>query len=445
MFKRYLISDLEKWANEPNRKPLILRGARQVGKTTLVQYFAKNFDRFISLNLEKQEHKRIFESDYSFEQLLNAIFFLFNQRKDNKKTLIFIDEIQNSSQAVASLRYFYEESPEIHVIAAGSLLETLINRTISFPVGRVEYLAVRPCSFREFLVATNESAAVDALSLYPPPPFIHDKLSDLFHIYTLIGGMPEIISNYAQNKDLVKLNRIYQSILTSYKDDVEKYATSLAMVHYIRHILKTGFGYCGQRIRFEHFGESEYKSREMGEAFRMLEKTFLLELVYPTTSNTLPLISDFKKSPRLHWFDTGLVNFAARIQTEVFMNNDITSTWKGLIAEHIAGQELLAMETDVLATRTFWVRESKNSNAEIDYVIPFNSLLIPVEIKNLSGTSLKSLHLFMEKAPHQTAVRIWAKPFSIDHITLASGKKFKLINIPFYLISAIYDIIAKEI
>jgi len=441
MFRRQLMTSLEQWASNPNRKPLVLRGARQTGKTTLVNAFGQTFDCFIQLNLEKPEHKRIFESDLSFQELLSAIFYYSGNILSDKRTLIFIDEIQNSASAVASLRYFYEEAPEIHLIAAGSLLESLLHKHISFPVGRVEYMYLRPCSFTEYLNALKEDLSFIILEKNKIPPYAHNKLTDHFNRYALIGGMPEVISKYAETRDILAINPVYGNLLTGFNDDVEKYGRNANMVQHIRHILKTGFFYACQRIKFEKFGSSDYRSREMGEAFRTLEKALLIELVYPITKSSLPVIPDIKKSPRLFWLDTGLVNFMAGIQKEIFGANDITSTWRGLVAEHIAAQELLALDKSLLARRSFWVREAKNSNAEIDFIYSWNGLLIPVEIKSGEGSRLLSLHLFMDTAPHDYAVRIWSSPFSKDIIYTRKGKKILLINIPFYLIHKLPDIL----
>ena len=434
MFKRQLDSALEQWSKSKNRKPLVLRGARQVGKTTLVKVFAKSFDKFIHLNLEFSEHRKLFESNYSFKELINAIFYLSNNVRDQKSTLIFIDEIQNSPEAVASLRYFYEETPELYVIAAGSLLESLIDRKISFPVGRVEYLTVRPCSFLEYLNAINDTISTEILTQEKIPEFAHDKLLGHFNQYSLIGGMPEVVARYSESNDLVAINKIYVSLLTSYSDDVEKYAKNTSMAHHIRHIINVGMSYAEQRIRFERFGSSDYRSREMGEAFRTLEKAMLIELTYPTISSTIPTIPDLKKSPRLSWFDTGLVNFAAGVQKEVFGAKDISNVWRGVVAEHIIGQELLALDSSVLAKKAFWVREAKNSNAEIDFIYQFDGNIVPIEVKSGEGSRLRSLHLFMDTVPHNIAVRVWSSSFLVDQITINSGKTIKLINIPFYLV-----------
>jgi predicted AAA+ superfamily ATPase len=444
MFKRNIISNLEKWAESTNRKPLVLRGARQVGKTTAVRQFSAQYDTFLSLNLDKEEHRRLFDSGYSFSDLLMAIYLENGKTRDNSKTLLFIDEVQNSPHAVAMLRYFYEEAPQIHVIAAGSLLESLIDKNISFPVGRVEYLAMRPCAFNEFLDAMAEPQLATFIVNGEIPGILHEKILDLFNKYTLIGGMPEVVANFATNKDLVALSTVYETLLTGYRDDTEKYARNSAQTQVLRHILKTGFAFNCERIKYERFGSSDYRSREMGEAFRMLEKTMLLELVWPITGFTPPIIADYKKSPRLLWLDIGLVNYAAGVQKEVFGASDISNIWRGKVAEHIVGQEIIAGETSVIKTRNFWVREAKNSNAEVDFVIQLSNNIIPVEVKSGDNSRLKSLHFFMDKAPHDVAIRVWSQPLRIDNLKTETGKKFRLISIPFYLAGKIAKVIESQ-
>ncbi len=444
MFNRNIISNLEKWADSPNRKPLVLRGARQVGKTTTVKQFSERYDTFLSLNLDKDEHLKLFDSGYSFADLIMAIYLINGKTRDNSRTLIFIDEVQNSPNAVAMLRYFYEEAPNMHVIAAGSLLESLIDKNISFPVGRVEYMALRPCAFNEFLYAMKEFQLADFIESAEVPVILHEKMMGLFNKYTLIGGMPEVVANFAANKDLVALSALYDSLLTGYSDDTEKYAHNTMQTQVLRHILKAGFAYNCERIKYERFASSDYRSREMGEAFRMLEKTMLLELIWPTTGFTPPIIADYKKSPRLIWLDIGLVNYAAGVQKEIFGASDISNIWRGKVAEHIVGQEMVARETSVIKTRNFWVREAKNSNAEVDFVKQYNSSIIPIEVKSGSSARLKSLHFFMEKTQHDIAIRVWSQPLKIDDLKTPSGKKFRLISIPFYLAGKIDKIIESQ-
>lgn len=441
MFYRNAIAELRKWANNKNRKPLILRGARQVGKTTLVNEFAKEFDIYLKLNLEREADFNLFENNMEVNDLLTAIYLLNNQPKKEVKTLLFIDEIQNSPKAVAKLRYFYEEAPHIHVIAAGSLLESLIDKHISFPVGRVEYMAVRPCSFNEFLGAIGESELKEYHLEAQIPAALHSKIIGLFNTYTLIGGMPEVVNHYANNQDIVSLQNIYETLLTGYRDDVEKYASGDMLRNILRHILTVGWNYAGQRITFERFGNSSYRSREMGEAFRVLEKTMLLELVYPTTSTEIPLSPEPKRSPKLLWLDTGLVNYSAGLQKELFGAKDISEAWRGKIAEHIVGQELLATNNRFSHKRFFWVRDARGSSAEVDYVIQIADKVIPIEVKSGNNAKLRSLHQFMEKASHNIAIRTWTNPFSVDEVTTPIGKTFKLYNLPYYYTGQIEKIV----
>lgn len=435
MFDRLALKALEKWSLSTGRKPLVIRGARQVGKTSLVKEFAKKFPHFIHLNLDFDEHRKIFENDLSFEELIDAIFFLSKMPKEIKSTILFIDEIQNSGKAIQLLRYFYEKAPDLHVIAAGSLLETTLNRKISFPVGRVEYLFLTPVSFLEFLSAMNEKEMLDMVYQRNVPVYAHDSINKLFFRYALVGGMPEIVQRLSETNDLANLQSIYQSLILSYKDDVEKYAPNANSVNYIRHILTTGFFFAGQRIKLEGFGSSNYRSREIGESFQLLEKTMLLRLVYPLTQTQPPFSPNRRKLPRLQWFDIGLVNFMANIQTEVFMAKNFSDSWRGLTAEIIVGQELKAYWKNLLIEPAFWVREEKNATSEIDFVLPYNNTLIPIEVKSGKTGKLKSLHIFMDLVPHHTAIRVWANPFSIEEAITPTGKKFKLINLPFYLLS----------
>lgn len=414
-----------------------------MGKTTLVQEFGKHFDSFFHLNLEKTADRELFEQNLPVRDILASIHLQANRAREAGSTLLFIDEIQYSPQAVASLRYFYEEMPEVHVIAAGSLLESMLNVHISFPVGRVQYMALRPCSFADFLEATGETAIKEALQQAALPQAIHSKATKLFNEYVLVGGMPEAIASYAENRDLVALNDIYETILAGYRDDTEKYVKSGALQNVIRYILTYGFQYAAQRIKFENFANSKYKSREMGEAFRILEKAFLLELSYPATSVALPMFPDMKKSPKLLWLDTGLVNYSMGLQKELFGINDISEIWKGKIAEHIVGQELLSISDLVSTRRNFWVREAKNSQAELDFLFLHNSQLIPVEVKSGSDSKLKSLHLFMEATPGNLAVRFWNNPLSTDTIELPSGKKYTLLNLPLYYAGQLQAILEK--
>lgn len=438
MFKRQLLQELDKWRLQERRIPLVISGARQVGKTTLVNQFAIQYDQYIYVNLELAEDKEPFEKFTSIGNLVNQLFFLKNKTLAKKNnTLLFIDEIQEVPKALNTLRYFFESAPEISVIAAGSMLETLFDKNISFPIGRIEYLVIRPVSFPEFLSAMGETAALEQLQKIPLATFTHSKLLGLFHSYALIGGMPEIVQHYATNKDLVALAPIYDSLISGYLEDVEKYASSNSQVLHIRHCIQSSFAQAGKRIKFERFGNSSYRSREMGESLRTLEKALLLHLIYPSTTATLPIVPDIKKSPRLQILDSGLLNYFVGIQKEILGTIDLNSIYQGTLIEHLIGQELLAIQYNALSALHFWVKEKKESIAEVDYIFPFDGLIIPIEVKSGKEGTLKSLHSFMDLAPHDLAIRLYAGELKITEAITQNGKKYQLLNLPYYLVSQI--------
>lgn len=443
MFNRQLLSELEKWRQNKSRKPLVIRGARQVGKTTLVNQFAAQYEQYIYLNLELSEDKEPFENFTSIENLISALFFLKNKTLAKKSTtLIFIDEIQEIPKALNTLRYFYELAPEISVIAAGSMLETLFDKHISFPIGRVEYKVIRPVSFPEFLSAIGEKAALEQLTQVPIAPFAQTKLLSLFHTYALIGGMPEIIQHYVTNKDLVALGPIYDSLISGYMDDVEKYAKSNTQILHIRHCIQSSFAQAGKRIKFEGFGNAAYKSREMGESLRTLEKALFIQLIYPCTTATVPMVPDIKKSPRLQILDSGLLNYFVGIQKDIIGTKDLNSIYQGTLIEHLIGQELLAFQYNALSALQFWVREKKESTAEVDYLFQHDGLIIPIEVKSGKEGTLKSLHSYMDLAPHDMAIRFYAGALNITDVITQKGKHYKILNLPYYLGSQIEKYIA---
>lgn len=437
---RHISSELERWAMRPDHRPLILRGARQVGKTTAVMQFASQFDCFLHLNLERESHRRLFEETDDVRQLIENIHLLLRHKKTGGKTLIFIDEIQNSPRAIAMLRYFYEDAPETYVIAAGSLLESLIDVHVSFPVGRVEYLAVRPCSFLEFLDGLGETFDA-AIIKEVKADAVHERLMQSFRSYSVVGGMPAAIIRYSQRRDLLDLDDIFSSLITSYREDSEKYAKNESQRRILSHILTYGWACAGETISFERFAGSPYKSREIGEALRTLERAMLVELAYPVTEPRLPLIANMNRHPKLLWFDTGLVNFQAGIRDVRLTKTATSDIWRGRIGEQIVGQELVAYNHDILSRRQFWSRDKRDGNAEVDFVVRHDDIIVPIEVKTGHNSKLKSLHYFMDNVSHDIAVRVWDQPFSVDIVSTLQGKSFKLINIPFYYVSQLRNIL----
>ena len=432
-FYRSITPKLEEWAHSESRKPLILRGARQTGKTTLIRDFGKRFDSFIELNLEKKADRDLFEQDLPVRLLFQSIC-LEKNIVPSEKNLLFIDEIQNSPKAVALLRYFYEEMPELHVIGAGSLLEVMLERQkISFPVGRVEYLYLFPMTFEEFLDAISEKAALQMYRQKDIPDIAHNKLDSLFKQYSFVGGMPEVVARYAETRDLSQLGKIYESLITSYKDDVPKYAKNLSEANVIRHVIETSPYETGKRIKFEHFGNGNYKSREVGESLKILERAMFLYLRYPVNGHEHPLAPNFKLHPRLQFLDTGLLNYALGLTSLYFKDITLSDAYNGIIAEHVVGQELLASQNDVLQKPILWVREKKQANAEVDFLLVKNGDIIPVEVKSGTSGTLRSLHSFIDESGISNAIRLYNGQKSVEDAVTPQGRKpYKLTNLPLY-------------
>ncbi|MBC2705891.1 AAA family ATPase [Desulfobacula sp.] len=438
MIERTALKYLITWKESKNRKPLILRGARQVGKTTVVEIFSKQFQNRIFLNMEDAEHKRFFKESLSFKERISAIFLAHSTSVNDKNTLLFIDEIQASKEAVATLRYFYEFIPHVYVIAAGSLLETVINTKISFPVGRVEYLMIHPCSFKEFLYALKEYEIANLFSQIPFPDYAHDTTIKLFREYMLVGGMPEAVSVYAGNRDMVEVNNIYEGLISSFIEDVEKYASN-GFIRVVRHILKTAFPFAGNRIKFQGFGNSLYSSKDVHESLNLLEKAMLMKLIYPTTAVSLPAIDNLKKSPKLQLLDSGMFHYQAGLQQELFIEENLESVAFGKSIEHTMGIMLYAEFMKPSSKLNFWVREKRQSSAEVDFVFPYKTFLIPVEVKSGAAGKLRSLHQFMDRTPHNMAVRFCGSPVSIEIVKTVGGKNYNLLNLPWYLAGVLND------
>ncbi len=443
-FERYIDKELIQWKANPKRKPLILRGARQVGKTTLVNTFSKGYDYFISLNLERPADIRYFEDYTDVKTILDALFLANNiSTNDMSKVLLFIDEIQESPKAIGLLRYFYEDIPTLHVIAAGSLLEHVMSKVKSFPVGRVSYLYVHPLNFVEYLNAKQQPLALEALNEIPVKDFAHQTLKDVFHEYAIIGGMPEVVKNYLETNNVSNLPEVYESIWATYKDDVEKYANNSTNARVIRHIMDTAHLYVDQRIKFQNFGNSNYKSREVGEAMRNLNDARIIQLIYPTTTLKPPIVGDIKKSPRLQFLDTGLINYELKIQANMLALEDLSNAYRGAIIPHLITQELMSLYTISYSKPNFWVREKKQASSEVDLVISYKDKLMPIEIKSGKEGKLRSLHQFIDSVEHPYAIRMYAGEFSVEQHKTPMGKKpYLLMNLPYYLGTKLMDYIS---
>jgi len=457
MYTRDLLSDLRIWKQKSPRKPLVLRGARQVGKTTLVDEFGKEFDYYIKLNLEKKVDNEIFVKTDNVKEIVQYLYVRAGIEDDiDHSVLLFIDEIQESYAAGSLLRYFYEEVPQLYVIAAGSRLQKLLKKKEmdkqllkrSFPVGRVEYLNLRPFSFFEYLSAIGKQAWREQIEKLSVSDLLHADLQKEFNTYALIGGMPEVVSHYVEHKNLVLLTPIYKSLITGYMDDAENYANNDAQARIIRHILNTGWHEAGSAITFTNFGNSAYTSTQIHEAMDVLSKAFVMKLAYPITSTMAPAMPVRRRAPKLIWMDNGLVNHKVGLAQEYLQNKNLLDTWRGRAAEHIVAQELqVLLDKHSEDELSFWVRDKKGANAEIDFIWQKDGRIYPIEVKSGNNSKLQSLHVFVDNSDLPvTAIRFWNEPYSVNDLTTPVGKKpLRLINVPFYSIGMLETILDKQV
>lgn len=425
---RNVLKKLQEWKSLSHKKPIVLRGARQVGKSFVVKEFSKTYQQKILLNFERPIDKELFESR-NLQDFVDYIFLKNGFSKD-EKTLLFIDEIQESYQAINSLRFFYEDFPFIDVITAGSLLEFALENIHSFPVGRVHQIQLNPISFEEFLNA-SQPHLLDHYHQVPVSNIAHDLILGQFHQFLMIGGMPEVVKTFLESQNYLKIQDIYNDLWQGYKQDVEKYAKNETDKKVIRHILS--YGHLEKdRIKFNNFANSSYKSREVSEAFMSLEMAKIIQPIYPTTQTSFPAIANLKRSPRLQYLDTGLLVYLLNIQADLIGIKDLSDFMRGKLIQHIVSQELMVQNNDFQYKPLFWVRENHNSSAEIDNLYIGKDFILPIEIKSGHSGRLRSLMQFIDEAQVNQGIRLSANHFSVENIQTLSQKSFKLYNIPYY-------------
>jgi len=441
MFSRKIIHYLIEWKNKKGRKPLVLRGARQVGKTTAVLMFGKKyFKNLIYLNLENIEHLRLFRGEISLDDFEKIIQIKFHQKIVPDETLVFIDEIQNSPSLMKLLRFFYEEKPNIHVIAAGSLFQAKIEREgFSLPVGRIEYAYVYPLDFFEYLEAREENELLNYLKFISfediIPEAIHQEALKHFYEYTMIGGMPEVVKLYIEDRNTDKLKSIYSSLFTSYSEDVYKYS-SLANAKYLSYVLEQAPLFAGTTFTYEKFGGSNFRSREMNAAFDTLEKVMLIYQVQATKSKEIPLIGQRKRPKKLLYLDVGLVNYRMGVQEEFINLKDLNDFYRGRIAEQAVGQNMLAQFTNHIPVILYWAKGKREGSAEVDFCLQVKGAILGVEVKSGGTGRLKSLYSFADAVKNRQLVRIYSGHLKKEKVEIG-GKIYKLTSIPFYLIPRI--------
>ena len=401
---RKIDNDLFSWTQENGRKPLLLRGARQVGKSSSVRHLAERFEYFLEVNFETDKHARdlFSKSDLSPQKLCLELAAIYETPVIPGKTLLFLDEIQSSLPAISSLRFFYEKYRDLHVIAAGSLLEFALQELPSFGVGRVRSMFMYPMSFFEFLDACNHGLLLQAVQnancKNPLSEPVHQKAVELLRKYLILGGMPEVISAYLTVNDLLACQRILDDLVISLRSDFTKYREKVPALQ-ISAVFDSVTAQTGKKFVYAKVSD-DYNHRQLKEGLELLKMSGLVIPVIHSAANGIPLgaETDFKKQKML-LLDTGIFLRLLNLPlSDLLLSDDFSLVNKGNIAELFAGLELLKSGSCYEQKQLYyWHRENKNSNAEIDYVVQLGQNIIPVEVKSNTKGSMQSMRLFLEE------------------------------------------------
>ncbi len=432
--KRHIDNELLAWKKSASRKPLLIRGARQVGKSSAVRNLAKHFDHFIEINFDEQpEYQHLFANTSDMDNLLEQLSVLTQTKIIEGKTLIFLDEIQSSLAAISKLRYFYEKKPQLHVIAAGSLLEFALSDLPSFGVGRVRSLFMYPFSFYEFLGALNESQLMEMVqasnSSNPLNPLIHEKLKTYFKKFLIIGGMPEAVQAYASHGDLLEVQRIIDDLIIALQADFVKYKKQV-QPSTIKSVFDSIVMQVGTRYKYSNDFVS-LTNPMVKQVVDLLEMAGLVYRVTHSSSNGIPIGAEINpKKVKLLIFDTGIYQRILGLDmASLLLKEDVEIINKGNIAELFVGLELLkSSDCYQRSALHYWHRESRNSQAEVDYVIQNQSSIVPVEVKAGTKGAMQSMYLFMQEKQSKWGVRTSLENFAeFDQVKV----------IPLYAISAL--------
>ena len=418
--KRIIDAYLAQWKTDSNRKPLLLRGARQVGKTHAARELGKTFDNFVEINFERNQRAlTIFDNDKSLDpkRILQDIFAIHDAKIVPGSTLLFFDEIQIAPRAITALRYFYEEMPQLHVIAAGSLLDFTIEK-IGIPVGRVRSLYMYPLSFIEFLMALGKKTIIEQLLEKTNIAYssgIHADLLDMVGKYLAVGGMPESVNRWIETGNINECLMVHQDIVDTYQQDFGKYAKASQIDNVARVFISIPHQ-LGGKFKYTVI-EGDYRKRELSPALDLLQTAGIVHKIFNTSAQGIPLgaqadvefykaiLMDVAISQKILGLETG----SWIVQPlQVFTN-------KSAIVESFVGQEILAYSDPYQKAQLYyWQRMAKNSTAEVDYLLQDQEHILPLEVKSGHGTTLRSLHMFLEthaRAPH--GVRFSVQNYSI--------------------------------
>ncbi len=439
---RDIEQDLLQWKQKINHMPLLLRGARQVGKSFIVDKFGRaHFDNVVTVNFEQDPAlARCFDTLHPNEIIL-ALSLTLHQPIEPGKTLLFLDEIQDCPHAIRSLRYFKEQYPQLHVIGAGSLLEFTLNQEdFRMPVGRVQSLYLKPLSFKEFLSAVgyvdlrNFLEQVELTQPISEP--VHQTLLKLVRHYMVLGGMPGVLQAYLSTVVVsANMTRTYNLIepqlqqtilLSTYRQDFSKY-TKHTQIQYVQRVFEKAPGLVGSHVKYANVDPAA-RSHHIKSALELLQHAGLIYPIYSTAASGLPLITLMnEKKFKIVFLDIGLMARASHLDAELLLNDNLLLINRGAMAEQFVGQELLAYAPPVDAPQLyFWCREKKSSMAEVDFITTFKSTIIPIEVKAGSTGQLKSLQLLMRENALRLGVRISQQPLTFDG---------SILSVPLYMVS----------
>lgn len=446
--KRFGYSYLLEWKNKQKRKPLVVRGARQVGKTYLVREFGKKeYENYLEINFERERDLgEVFIKNDPITILKNLEIH-FSKRIQSNKTLLFLDEIQEFPEVYQKLRYFYEEMPELSIIVAGSLLDFIFEqKNFSVPVGRLEFFNLEPFSFYEFLLAKKEDLLLEQLQNYniknETTTTLHEKALKIFYEYSLVGGMPESVLSFVETGSFVECERIKSSLLLTYQEDFYKYAKREDPL-FIRKVFKSAVIQSGNKVKYSNL-DTENTSLKISKVLKLFEMARLFYPVYHSSCNQLPLGSEVNlKHFKYIFLDSGLYLTLCGVNALELKNMDgIMAYHSGKLFEQMVGKGLLSLrQTYEDRELYYWVREKKSSSAEIDYVISHHQKVLPLEAKAGKSGKLKSLHYFASEKGSQLAIRVNINQPSQHKTKIQLADKaestFELLSIPIYLVESL--------
>lgn len=450
MLKRILIGHLDKWINQKSRKPLVLRGARQVGKTTLVRLFCEQKNlKLIEVNLEFDFELRNSFSKMNPESIIKDIE-LHKKVKFENNCLLFIDEIQMVPEALQSLRYFFEKKPELPVIAAGSLLEFILaEHNFSMPVGRVEYLFVNPLSFEEYLIAKNHNELVEEYQKFhfrkEISELYHKKFLENYFEYLIIGGMPEAVNTFLQTQDFESVKAVHRTIVLNYQNDFSKYSGRIP-TNRLEKIFSFIPTHIGKKLKYSQI-DPEEQAKSLKPAIELLEKAGVIKRVFHSDCSGIPIVMGVnEKIFKTIFLDIGLVNYYLKLFYQDMIKlyqeskNEMVLLHKGLVSEQFVGQQFVATQSQEPSELFYWIREGKAQNAEVDYVIQKGIEIIPVEVKFGKNGSIKSLLQFIAEKKPSRAIKISLSLPNIE-VRNCENHKFKLIHLPIYFSQRINELL----